>query len=150
MKVVILAGGFGTRLSEETVIKPKPMVEIGDEPILIHLMKYYSSYGFNEFVLALGYKSDYIKEYLFNYMNFQNNLLLDFQNKKITQLENKNLPWKIQLIETGKETNTGGRLKKLQNYLDGEQFLFTYGDGLSNVNLSKLLQHHKQSKSIVT
>lgn len=150
MKVVILAGGYGTRLSEETIIKPKPMVEIGNEPILIHIMKYYSSYGFNDFVLALGYKSNYIKEYLFNYMNLQNNLSMDFENNKITQLDNKNLKWKVELVETGEDTNTGGRLKKVQNFLNNERFFFTYGDGLSNVNLNKLLKYHEQSKSVVT
>lgn len=150
MKVVILAGGFGTRLSEETVIKPKPMVEIGGEPVLIHLMKYFSSFGFDDFIIAVGYKSQYIKEYLFNYLNLQNDLLIDFKENKLTTLSKKSLDWKVRIIETGNDTNTGGRLKKVEKFLDDKQFLFTYGDGLSDVNLKELITQHNKSNAIVT
>ena len=150
MKVVILAGGFGTRLSEETIIKPKPMIEIGGEPVLIHLMKYFSSFGFNDFIIAVGYKSQYIKEYLFNYLNLQNDLLIDFKENKLTTLSKKSLDWKVRIIETGNDTNTGGRLKKIEKFLDDKQFLFTYGDGLSDVNLKELITQHNKSNAIVT
>ena len=128
MKVVILAGGYGTRLSEYTKIIPKPMVKIGKDPILVHIMKHYAKFGLNDFVIALGYKGDVIKEY--------------FKKKKF--------PWKITLVNTGLRTMTGGRVKRLKKYLNDDTFLLTYGDGLSNINLNKLIQFHKKKRKLIT
>ena len=142
MKVVLLAGGFGTRISEETVIKPKPMVEIGENPILWHIMKIYSSYGFNEFVILLGYKGYYIKEYFSNYFLHQSDVTIDMTNNHMEIHNNEAEPWKVTLLETGIDTMTGGRIKRIKNYLNDEDFIMTYGDGLTNVNLHKLIAFH--------
>ena len=125
MKVVIIAGGYGTRISEETITKPKPMVEIGNEPILIHILKYFSSFGFNDFVIALGFKGDYIKSYMYDYMNLDNDLTLNFKSKTIKELKKQNKNWNVTLIDTGQKTNTGGRLKRLEKFLKKDTFLFT-------------------------
>lgn len=150
MKVVILAGGFGTRLSEETVLKPKPMVEIGEKPILWHIMKTYSHYGFNDFVICLGYKGYVIKEYFANYFLHQSDVTIDLKNNNIEYHFSDAEPWKITLIDTGVDTMTGGRIKRVQKYLENKPFFLTYGDGLSNVNLTILLDFHIAQNSMVT
>ena len=151
MKVVILAGGFGTRISEESHLKPKPMVEIGDKPILWHIMKHYSNYGFNEFVICLGYKGYVIKEYFANYYLHQSDITFDFTtSNQITHHHNTAEPWKITLVETGLNTMTGGRLKRVRDYLGDESFMLTYGDGVSNIDLNKLLAFHKSHKGLAT
>ena len=150
MKVVILAGGLGTRLSEETDLKPKPMVEIGDYPILWHIMKIYSHFGFNDFVICLGYKGYVIKEYFANYFLHKSNVEIDIKNNEMKFLNSTIEPWKISLIDTGINTMTGGRMKRVKKYLDGNTFMLTYGDGLSNVNLIDLLKFHKEHKKIAT
>ena len=145
MKVVILAGGLGTRLSEETHLKPKPMVEIGGKPILWHIMKIYSSYGINDFIICGGYKSYVIKEYFANYFLHTCDLKIDMQNKSIDFLNQNYLePWKVTILNTGEKSNTGDRLKKVSDYIDDEIFCFTYGDGLSNVNIKDLIKFHKK------
>ncbi len=142
MKVLILAGGFGTRLSEETVLKPKPMVEIGDKPILWHIMKSYSFYGFNEFVILGGYKSYIIKEYFANYFLHNSDITIDMQNKSVAYHKNDSEPWKVTIIDTGIETMTGGRIKRAKPYIDNEPFLLTYGDGVSDIDINKLINFH--------
>ena len=132
MKVVILAGGFGTRISEESHLKPKPMIEIGEKPILWHIMKMYSSYGFHEFVICCGYKQHVIKEWFADYYLHNSNITFDFtQNNKMIVHNNISEPWKVTLIDTGLYTMTGGRIKRIADYLEGESFLLTYGDGVS-------------------
>jgi len=143
MKVVILAGGFGTRISEETILKPKPMIEIGGMPILWHIMKVYSYYGYNDFVICLGYKGYLIKEYFFNYFLHKSDLTVDLSNNSINLHESKAEPWKITLIDTGAETMTGGRIKRIQPYVNDETFMLTYGDGVGNVDIGKLVEFHK-------
>ncbi len=150
MKVAILAGGFGTRLSEETDVRPKPMVEIGGKPILWHIMKHYSHYGHNEFVILLGYKGYYIKEYFANYFLHQSDVTLDLKNNKMEIHNTASEPWKVTLVDTGLETMTGGRVKRAQKYLEQETFLLTYGDGLSDVNLDDLISFHKKSGKVMT
>jgi glucose-1-phosphate cytidylyltransferase len=150
MKVVILAGGLGTRLSEETVIKPKPMVEIGGKPILWHIMKIYSHYGFNEFIVCLGYKGYMIKEYFANYFLHMSDVTIDIKNNKIETHYNTSEPWKISLIDTGDSTMTGGRVKRIQQYIGKNRFMLTYGDGVSDVNIKKLIQFHENSGTIGT
>ena len=150
MKVLILAGGFGTRLSEETDLKPKPMVEIGDMPILWHIMKTYSEQGFNEFVILLGYKGYVIKEYFSNYFLHNNNVTINLENNEMEIHENKTEPWKITLLETGLHTMTGGRIKQAKDYVNNETFLLTYGDGLCNVDLQESLKFHKEHGMIAT
>ena len=150
MKVLILAGGFGTRLSEETDFKPKPMVEIGGRPILWHIMKIYSHYGFNDFVVLLGYKGYYIKEYFVNYFLHQNDVIIDIQNNKLEYFNNKSEPWKITLLDTGIETMTGGRIKRAQKVVGNETFMLTYGDGVSDVDINKLLEFHYRHKKSAT
>jgi glucose-1-phosphate cytidylyltransferase len=142
MKVVILAGGFGTRLSEETSIKPKPMVEIGGKPILWHIMKSYSSHGFNDFVILLGYKGHIIKEFFFNYFLHQSNVTIDLSDNSMQIHQNKSEPWKVTLLETGHETMTGGRIKQAKPYIKNNNFLLTYGDGLSDLDISKSVEFH--------
>jgi glucose-1-phosphate cytidylyltransferase len=150
MKVVILAGGLGTRLSEETDTKPKPMVEIGGKPILWHIMKLYSAQGFNEFIVCLGYKGYIIKEYFANYYRHQSDITIDLKNNT-TEIHNSNAePWKISLIDTGTETMTGGRIKRVKDYISNERFLLTYGDGVSDVDLNLLLQQHNKQNNILT
>lgn len=149
MKVLLLAGGFGTRLSEETDIKPKPMVEIAGRPILWHIMKGYSYYGFTDFVILLGYKGYYIKEYFANYFLHQSDITLDLKDNKMEILNNFSEPWKVTLMDTGMNSMTGGRIKRAQSVIGSEPFMLTYGDGVSNVNINDLLEfHHSHSKSL--
>lgn len=151
MKVVILAGGLGTRISEESHLKPKPMIEIGDKPILWHIMKIYSHYGFNEFVICLGYKGHMIKEFFADYYLHMSDITFDFtENNKMTIHQNVAEPWKVTLVDTGFNTQTGGRLARVKEYLGDEPFMLTYGDGVSDVNLQELLQFHKKNKKTVT
>jgi len=150
MKVVILAGGLGTRLSEETIIKPKPMVEIGEKPILWHIMKIYSTYGIHDFIICLGYKGYMIKEYFANYLLHMSDVTIDIVNDKIEVHQHKAEPWKITLVETGEKTMTGGRLKRVASHLDDDDFCFTYGDGVSDVNIQKLIDFHKKQKTLAT
>jgi glucose-1-phosphate cytidylyltransferase len=145
MKVVILAGGYGTRISEETDTRPKPMVEIGGKPILWHLMKIYSQYGYNEFIICLGYKGYFIKEYFANYFLHQSDLTIDLKDNSRQVHNNASENWKITLVDTGLNTMTGGRIKRIQKYVGNEPFLLTYGDGLSNVNITNLVENHKYS-----
>jgi len=151
MKVVILAGGFGTRISEESHLKPKPMIEIGGMPIIWHIMKYFYCYGFDEFVICCGYKGYIIKEYFADYYLHRSDVTFDFscENKMIVH-NNLAEPWKVTLVDTGLDTQTGGRLKRISSYIGNEQFFMTYGDGLSDVNLSKLLEQHNRSGKYVT
>lgn len=150
MKVVLLAGGLGTRLSEETDVRPKPMVEIGGKPVLWHIMKIYSHYGFNEFVILLGYKGYYIKEYFANYFLHQSEVTIDLSNNDMQIHTNACEPWKVTLLDTGNETMTGGRIKKARNYIDSAPFLLTYGDGVADVDISKLLAFHRQHGKKIT
>lgn len=144
MKVVILAGGLGTRLSEETVIKPKPMVEIGGMPILWHIMKIYSAHGFNEFIICLGYKGYIVKEYFANYFLHQSDVTIDLKNNHIQVHDSYAEPWKITLVDTGKDSMTGGRIKRIQHHIGNEPFMLTYGDGVGNVDISALVAFHKR------
>ncbi len=150
MKVLILAGGFGTRLAEETELKPKPMIEIGQKPILWHIMKIYSYYGFNEFVICLGYKGYLIKEYFANYFLHQNDVTIDIQNNKMEIHNNLSEPWKVTLIDTGFNTMTGSRIKKAKKYINNETFMLTYGDGVSNIDINKLLKFHISHGKTIT
>ena len=150
MKVVILAGGFGTRLSEYTDMIPKPMVQIGGIPILIHLMNYFSKYGHNEFIIALGYKADYVKDYFSRYHSILSDYTVDLSDGSIKYHNKNSLKWKVSLINTGIDSMTGGRIKRLKKLIGNENFFMTYGDGLCDVNLSELLDFHKKSKNIVT
>ncbi|MBS1680684.1 MAG: glucose-1-phosphate cytidylyltransferase [Bacteroidetes bacterium] len=150
MKVLILAGGFGTRLSEETEVRPKPMAEIGGKPILWHIMKIYSHYGFNEFVLLLGYKGYQIKEYFFNYYLHQSDVTLDLSTNKMDVHNSNSEPWKITLLDTGLNTMTGGRIKRAKEYINKEPFLLTYGDGVADVNIAKTVDFHKSHKKLLT
>jgi glucose-1-phosphate cytidylyltransferase len=143
MKVVILAGGLGTRLSEETGLKPKPMVEIGDKPIIWHILKIYSSYGFNDFIICLGYKGYIIKEYFANYYLHQSDVTIDLSNNSIQTHQSGAEPWKITLVDTGGETMTGGRIKRIKKYVENETFMLTYGDGVADVNIGELVSFHK-------
>jgi glucose-1-phosphate cytidylyltransferase len=149
MKVVILAGGFGTRLSEETSSIPKPMVKIGDKPIIWHIMKHYSSYGFNDFVILGGYKSYVIKEYFANYYLHQADVEFDMEKNTMTTLESNTEKWKVTVLDTGLNTMTGGRIKRAAKYLN-ETFMLTYGDGVSNVNIEELLNFHNNHSEKVT
>ena len=149
MKVVILAGGLGTRLSEETDIKPKPMVEIGGKPILWHIMKIYSSHGFNEFVILLGYKGYIIKEFFSNYFLHQSDMTIDLASNSMEIHHNKIEPWKVTLLDTGLKTFTGGRIKRAKEYIGFDDFLLTYGDGLSDVDIAKTVEfHYSHGKNI--
>ena len=150
MKVLLLAGGFGTRLSEETDIRPKPMVDIGGKPILWHIMKIYSQYGFNEFVILLGYKGYYIKEYFLNYFLHQSDVTLDIQTGKMEVLNNSSEPWKITLLDTGLDSMTGGRVKRAQNFVGNKPFMLTYGDGVSDINIEELVNFHKSHGKAMT
>ena len=149
MQVVILAGGLGTRLSEETVSIPKPMVSIGEDPIIVHLMRYFASYGHNRFLVALGYKGYVIKEFFANYALHNSDLRINISDKSIDVLENRAENWTVELIDTGQDSMTGGRILRLKDYLEPE-FLMTYGDGLSNVDLDALVAHHKSEKRLAT
>ncbi len=150
MKVVILAGGFGTRLTEETEIKPKPMVEIGEMPILLHIMKHFLHYGFHEFVIALGYKGEYIKRFFKDYYTLSGNLTIDMESGRIDTHETQCENWTVHLMDTGLETHTGGRIKRLEPLIKDEPFLVTYGDGVSDVDLNQLLEFHKKQNTIAT
>src|SRR3984893_372641 len=143
MKVVLLAGGLGTRLSEETVLKPKPMVEIGGMPILWHIMKIYSAYGFNDFIICLGYKGYVIKEYFANYFLHKSDVTIDLEDNSIKVHDSQAEPWKITLIDTGNDSMTGGRIKRIQPFVNNETFMLTYGDGVGNINIHDLLEFHK-------
>ncbi len=150
VKVVILAGGLGTRLSEETTVRPKPMVEIGGKPILWHIMKIYSYYGFHEFIICLGFKGYMIKEYFSNYFLHMSDVTFDMQKNKMEVHQQYVEPWKVTLVDTGMETMTGGRIKRITPYLGTETFLLTYGDGVSDVNIAKLVDYHKAHKKMST
>jgi glucose-1-phosphate cytidylyltransferase len=150
MKAVILAGGLGTRLSEETVLKPKPMVEIGGMPILWHIMKTYSTYGVNDFVVCLGYKGYLIKEYFANYFLHMSDVTFDMANNKMEVHQASAEPWKVTLVDTGQDTMTGGRMKRVAAYLGDEDFCFTYGDGVANVDIAKLIRFHKSQGTLAT
>jgi glucose-1-phosphate cytidylyltransferase len=151
MKVVILAGGFGTRLAEETETRPKPMVEIGGRPILWHIMKIYSHYGVNDFVICLGYKGHIIKEYFRNYFLYASNVTFDLVANRMDVHEARTEPWRVTLIDTGEATNTGGRLKRALPHVAGDAaFCFTYGDGVANVDISALIAHHQAEKRLAT
>lgn len=150
MKVGILAGGLGSRLSEETHLKPKPMVEIGKRPIMWHIMKHYAHFGFNDFVIALGYKGEVIKEYFINYCMLESNLTVDLKNGKVTMHPGEKLDWKVDLIDTGANTQTGGRIKRLIPYMNNETFMLTWGDGVSTIDLNDLLKFHRSHGKIAT
>jgi len=150
MKVVILAGGFGTRLMEETDSRPKPMVEIGGKPILWHILKIYEHYGYNDFVICLGYKATYIKEYFYNYYLHNSDITIELANNNIKVHYSETESFKITLIDTGLHTNTAGRLKRIEKYVKNETFMLTYGDGVSDVNISELIKFHKTHGRLVT
>lgn len=150
MKVVLLAGGYGTRISEESETKPKPMVEIGGRPILWHIMKTYAQYGFQEFIVCLGYKGYVIKEYFANYFLHQSDVTFDLRNNSMTIHDHQVEPWRVTLVDTGLDTMTGGRLLAIRDHLDGEDFCMTYGDGLSDVNFKELVAFHQQSGGLAT
>ena len=150
MKAVILAGGLGTRLSEETYAKPKPMVEIGNNPILWHIMKIYSFYDINEFIICCGYKGYLIKEFFANYLLHTSDVTLDMQNDEIKVHSKNTEPWKVTLVDTGEDTMTGGRLKRVRSHLGKEKFCFTYGDGLANININELIKSHELARKSAT
>lgn len=150
MKVVILAGGLGTRLSEETEIRPKPMVEIGGKPILWHIMKIYSHYGFNDFIICCGYKGYMIKEYFANYFLHQADITVDLCTNNIQIHQSKAEPWKITLVDTGLNTMTGGRIRRIRDYVKDETFMLTYGDGVSDINVTELVNFHKKNGRVAT
>ena len=151
MKVVILAGGYGTRISEESYLKPKPMIEIGELPILVHIMKYYSHFGFNEFIICCGHKGFIIKEYFSNYYLYNSDITFDFSKQnKMTIHNNIAEPWKVTLVDTGIDTMTGGRIKRIKQYVENERFMMTYGDGLCDLDINELLKFHGFSKKTAT
>ncbi len=150
MKVVIFAGGLGTRLSEETDLRPKPMVEIGGKPILWHIMKIYSHYGFNDFIICLGYKGYYIKEYFMHYFMHNSDMTIELANNKIDVHYTNSESFKVTLVDTGLETKTAGRLKRIQQYVGNEDFLLTYGDGVADIDIEKLIGFHKSHGKIAT
>ena len=151
MKVVILAGGYGTRISEESTLRPKPMIEIGGYPILWHIMKIYSHYGFNDFVICLGYKGNLIKEFFSNYFLYMSDVTFDFrQNNQVEVHQNVAEPWRVTLVDTGLETQTGGRLARIQPYIGNETFMITYGDGVTDLSIDNLVKYHKNSGNKLT
>lgn len=151
MKVVILAGGMGTRISEESHLKPKPMIEIGERPILWHIMKIYSHYGFNEFIICLGYKSNVVKDYFANYFMYESDVTFNFRSgKEIFTHQHFAEKWSVTLVNTGLETQTGGRVKRIQKYVGNEPFMLTYGDGVSDVNISQLIEFHNSHGKYAT
>lgn len=150
MKAVILAGGLGTRISEETIIRPKPMIEIGGKPILWHIMKIFSSHHINDFVVCLGYKGYVIKEYFANYLLHMSDVTFDISNNNMTIHQHTAEPWKITLVDTGDQTMTGGRIKRVASYLDNEDFCMTYGDGVSDVDISALVSFHFKQNKLAT
>ena len=150
MKCVLLAGGLGTRLSEETNLIPKPMIEIGGKPILWHIMKHFSVYGITEFVICAGYKSNIIKDYFLNYKANNSSLHINLESNEVVFEDSANEPWKVSIIDTGLETNTGGRLKLIERHIEEDHFLMTYGDGVGNVNIDELIKFHLSHKKLVT
>ncbi|MDK2820430.1 MAG: glucose-phosphate cytidylyltransferase [Clostridia bacterium] len=151
MQVVILAGGFGTRISEESHLRPKPMIEIGERPILWHIMKLYSYHGFNDFIICLGYKGYCIKDYFAHYFLHESNITFDFRYDNAKIIHNHSAePWRVTLVDTGIETMTGGRVKRIQPYIENETFMLTYGDGVSDVNIQKLVEYHKSHGKLAT
>ncbi len=150
MKAVILAGGLGTRLSEETTLKPKPMVEIGGRPILWHIMKSYSSHGINDFIICLGYKGYMIKEYFANYFLHMSDVTFNLKTNEMEVLQNNVEPWRVTLVDTGHDTYTGGRIKRIKDHLDDDSFCLTYGDGLSNIDINRLVDFHKKHGRLAT
>lgn len=151
MKVVILAGGYGTRISEESYLKPKPMIEIGTFPILWHIMKIYSHYGFNDFIICAGYKQEKIKEWFYHYLTNTSDITYDFSHDNEIIVHNKNAcPWKVTVVDTGLNTMTGGRVKRIQSYLDTEPFMLTYGDGVADININNLLSFHNSQGKLAT
>ncbi len=150
MKVLILAGGFGTRISEESHLKPKPMIEIGDMPIMWHIMKLYSNYGYNDFIILAGYKQYVIKEYFNNYFLHHSDVTFDMKDNKIVVHEKHSEPWTVTVVDTGLNTMTGGRIKRVKQYIDNEPFLLTYGDGVANIEIDKVVSLHKHTNKIVT
>jgi glucose-1-phosphate cytidylyltransferase len=150
MRAVILAGGFGTRLSEETSIKPKPMVEIGEMPILWHIMKIYSAHGINDFIICLGYKGYFIKEYFSKYYLHRSSVTIDLKNNNMEVHRNQTEPWRVALIDTGQDTMTGGRIKRVREFVGDDTFFLTYGDGVSDIDITKLLEFHKNSGAYAT
>lgn len=151
MKVVLLAGGFGTRISEESHLKPKPMIEIGDKPIIWHIMKHYCHYGYTEFIICAGYKQHVIKEWFANYFLYNSDVSFDFANDNQMVIHNNvSEPWKVTIVDTGLNTLTGGRIKRIQPYIGNEPFMMTYGDGVSDVDISKLYEFHKAGGGIAT
>ena len=150
MKAVILAGGMGTRISEESSVRPKPMIEIGGKPILWHILKIYSAHGINDFIICLGYKGYVIKEYFANYFLHMSDVTFDMGANKMEVHNVKAEPWKVTLVDTGEDTMTGGRLKRVQKYLGDEDFCFTYGDGVGDVDITKLIAHHRQHNRLST
>ena len=151
MKVVILAGGLGTRISEESHLKPKPMIEIGEKPILWHIMKEYSHYGFHEFIICCGYKQHIIKQWFSDYFLYNSDVTFDFtQKNEMIVHHNQTEQWKVTIVDTGLNTLTGGRIKRIQKYIGDETFMMTYGDGVSNVNIKDLVEFHKEKGAIVT
>jgi glucose-1-phosphate cytidylyltransferase len=150
MKVVILAGGLGTRISEETGLRPKPMIEIGGMPIIWHIMKGYSSHGFNDFIICLGYKGYLIKEYFANYFLHKSDVTIDLKQNSLKVHDSQAEPWTITLVETGANTLTGGRIKRVKDFIGNETFMLTYGDGVSDVNITELVQYHKTHRKLCT
>lgn len=151
MKVVLLAGGYGTRISEESHLKPKPMIEIGGQPILWHIMKCFSYYGFNEFIICAGYKQHVIKEYFADYYLHRSDITFDFSNNNALTIHNNVAePWKVTVVDTGLNTMTGGRIKRIKQYLENETFMLTYGDGVCDIDLQQLLKFHKTHKKLAT
>src|SRR5438874_5477314 len=150
MKVVVLAGGLGTRLAEETEIKPKPMVEIGGYPILWHILKIYAHYGFNEFVIALGYKGDAIKRFFYDYQSLSGNISINFADGKVEVRDRDCEDWIVHLIDTGQDSMTGGRLWRLKDFLKDETFMVTYGDGVCNIDVAELLRFHRSHGKLGT
>ena len=150
MKVVILAGGYGTRISEESHLKPKPMIEIGEKPILWHIMKYYSQFGYNEFIICLGYKQYVVKEFFADYFLHTSDVTFDLANNTMKIHNNYSEPWKVTLIDTGLNTMTGGRVKRIRDYVGDEPFMLTYGDGLANIDLTALEKFHRSHGKIAT
>lgn len=150
MKVLILAGGLGSRISEETARKPKPMVEIGGNPILWHIMKIYSHYGFDDFIILCGYRAYMIKEYFANYYRYRSDMTIDMTTDTVIHHKSYAEPWKVTMVDTGPETGTGGRIKRVQDYVKNEPFMLTYGDGVGDINISELLSFHKSHGKAIT
>jgi len=150
MKAVILAGGLGTRLAEETHLKPKPMIEIGGKPILWHIMKTYSAHGINDFIICAGYRGYMIKEYFANYFLHTSDVTFDMTDNSMVVHERRSEPWKVTIVDTGESTLTGGRLGRVRNYVNGETFCFTYGDGVANINITELVEFHRSSRKLAT